>query len=343
MPDTFAERVDSFWSWFPTVSDDIGQQLSSGSVGGILHEFPEHMQAALPEMSWVFGPGLNGGHSLTVTGEGRKALQLLADRWLRSAPELSGWTFYGSRQPSPREQNESAAIDLGGNVLNLTDLQIAPTVNEETRQVDILAWHPHFAEAEEHQRFQILFLLLDEVLGEFGTQMWIGQIEFGTSAHSLSLVDLPEYLETVQSEDWELTSPIEQYTAYQSAEPVVQFPRSDIFAGFSLYPQLVFEFANNGGPVEEDPVAGTGAEFVFLSIDSSILAHENAVDAREKIQLELENRLKDSALFTGAATGMSSSYLDLLLFDGDVSRRLIRKGLDALNIGDHCELSSFTK
>ena len=45
----------------------------------------------------MLGPGENGGHSFTLSGEGNLHRQLLTQYWVSRAPTLEGWTFYPAR------------------------------------------------------------------------------------------------------------------------------------------------------------------------------------------------------------------------------------------------------
>lgn len=340
---TFRTRVTEFWEWFPTIAEQTHRELSEGNVEGVLATFPNMMQELLPGLSWVFGPGKNGGHSFTVTGEGQKGKQMLAADWLKHEVDLPGWTFHASRQPSPRTSNENAAIDVGGNAMALSEVKVAMQVDEERERVDITAWHPRFDEIDENGRWQILFLFLDEVLGEYGTQMWIGEIEFAEETDAIDLIDLPPHLNRLQDKyEWEKHSPLDEYTGYAAENPEPGLPRRDVIAGYTLFPQLVFEFANEG-PVEADPVEGTGAEFVYLAINASLLPEDDPLGGRDEIENTLAGELGDSAIFWGGATGIESSYLDLLLLDGDRTREKLDTALKAMGIQSECQLFSFTK
>ena len=187
-----------------------------------------------------------------------------------------------------------------------------------------------------------MYLFLDEVLGEFGVQTWIGEIKFAESDDAIALIDLPPLLNRMQDKyEWEKNSPLEEYTGYQAAEPSSGFPRSDVIAGYTLYPHLVFEYANNGGPLAEDPLEGTGAEFVFLTIDGNLLPEDDPLGGREQIEQALTADLEDTARIWGGATGIEASYLDLLLFDGPIARAKIDETLKDLDIAGGCRLEPF--
>jgi hypothetical protein len=181
------------------------------------------------------------------------------------------------------------------------------------------------------------------VLGEFGTQMWIGDIQFAETEDSFLLIDLPPHLNRLQDKyEWEKNSPLDEYTGYsaESPEPGGGY-RSDVIAGFTLFPHLVFDYAENEGPVAEDPLENTGAEFVFLVIDNELLPADDPLGGREEIENTLADEV-DSIRFWGGATGIESSYLDLLILNGQVSKDQIGAALKGMGYEAGWRIEPFT-
>ena len=175
---TFKERVAEFWRWYPQVAERFFQEIERGQCQSLTAEVVGYVEKTMPSLGWVFGPGENGGHSFTVTGEGVVAKQLLAEYWRSQAPAIPRWTFYASRQASSADQLKNMAINL--NETEKVDTQnflIKTHVDEESQSIDIVAWHPSLQSVPPDHHYQILFLLLDEALGEFGTEMWLGGIK----------------------------------------------------------------------------------------------------------------------------------------------------------------------
>ena len=341
---TFRQRVVNFWEWFPAVAEELAPLLKSGTdISDAVAKFSEDVDEKLGGLSWVFGPGESDDRlSFTVTGEGQREKQLMSHYWLQFAVDLPGWDFYCSRQPSPREQLESLEIQVGETSVNTNDLQIACEVDEENKVVNISAWHEVFANIPEDGQYQILFLLLDEAVGEFGTQMQIGGIEVVPAANSIPLIELPEFLRQVwDKNDWQLLTPLEQYTTYRSPEPSDEFERADTIAGHTCVPNIMGEFLGNKGLLEENPLAGRGTELVYVKLDRAVLPEENELDARDKVEEALEAALAGLGYSVGAATGVAFSYLDLIIFDGEASLAAIQKAMSELQLDGHYEIKSF--
>ncbi|MBK8094584.1 MAG: hypothetical protein IPK32_22115 [Verrucomicrobiaceae bacterium] len=201
-PLTLKERVAEFWKWFATTAERFYATIEDKKCADLQPETTEAMKKWMGGMSWVYGPGENKiGHSLTLTGEGQLEKQFIAEYWLSQAPKLEGWTFYSSRQPSGNED--------WGFTLRLRDMDekfkpiefwVFPYVNKGTEKIDIAVWHPGIHRLPEKTRFMALFLILDELLGEHGTQNWIGEIKFSEEhlKRSIPIAELPELMQATE-------------------------------------------------------------------------------------------------------------------------------------------------
>lgn len=340
MTQTFRERVDVFWEWFPQVAERFFQTIEDGNCEDLVDEVSQFMGDNLPGLAWVFGPGEDGGHSFTVSGEGMVAKQLLAEYWLSQEVPLNGWTFYQSRQPSRQLDSIAVEIDDLGRV-DTESMLIRTEVDPEHEVLDIVAWHPLFSELPEDHHAQLLFLLLDETLGEFGTQTWIGAIDIeevdpsevdGRITHRLK--DLPKFINDIQRyHGWEKHSPIRSYTGYsiRTQQPVL---RGDTIAGTTCIPRLVFELIEEGGRLEEDPLEDTGATLAYLQIDAAVFPNGDEAGVRHNIEEALEQALETEQLgrSLGGASGTDSSYIDLLLIDGERSRGAVEQTMQQLEL-----------
>jgi hypothetical protein len=243
---TFKERVEEFWEWYQQVAERFFQTIENNQCADLVDEVSEKMGLLLYDMAWVFGPGENGGHSLTVSGEGLVVKQMLAKYWAECAPPIPGWTFYGSRQPSLSnllgEMQISVSEEESVDAKNF-NIRIRP--NKDEQLFDIIAWHENLRIVPEEHHHQILFLLLDEALGEFGTSMWIGEIKIKPIPEekvALTLDRLAEYIsKQIAKRGWEKLPPLEEYAVYRMPSQS-DFPRGDTVVGMSCMPQVVWRY-----------------------------------------------------------------------------------------------------
>lgn len=341
MKRTFKERVELFWNWYADVAPRFFQTIEDGQCTSLVGEVSEFMGETMPGLAWVFGPGDDGGHSFTVSGEGMVAKQLLAEYWLSQSVELSGWTFYESRQANRELQEVAIQIEGLGRV-DAENYLIRTKVDAERETLDIVAWHALYERLADDNHIQLLFLLLDEALGEFGTQTWIGDIDIGKitpeehdgrTVHRLT--ELPKFIADVQRyHGWKKLSPLQSYTGYTIRKQQDTL-RGDTIAGTTCIPRLVFALIDEGGTLAEDPLDDTGASMAFLEIDGSVFPSGNEAAVRHNIEEALEETLENQCLGRplGGAAGLKSSYIDLLLIDGDRSRAAVDATMEGLELG----------
>lgn len=332
---TFKQRVAAFWEWYPRSADRLFAMIEGQRSDEIAAFTGQFMDATLPGLSWVFGPPPSGrtGHSFTVTGDGVLARQLLAQYWHSQAVPVPRWTFHASRQATPYERLAGLAIGLRGEAqVDVENFRLRTSVDEEREKINLTAWHPALSDVPEEHRMRILFLLLDEALGEFGTEMWLGELEvepFEPDKETRSLAALPKFVEQVGAYyGWNKLSPVECYTVYRCETPN-NTRRGDTMVGTSCMPGVILEFLENHGRLPADPLEGSGAELAYVAIDGSIFPEGDQSAVRGEIEDAISAALKQDASgrTLGGACGLNESYIDLLLFDGANSRRIVEKAL----------------
>lgn len=339
--DSFKQGVTAFWNWFPTVAERFYETIERGACGELTDETVDFMSQHLPGMAWSFGPGEDDGHSFTVSGEGFLPKQLLAQVWHSSKVEVDGWTFYASRQPSPEERLNDLAITIGEDQrIDMDSLLVQTNVDEENEKIDLIAWHSAYEHLPEADRVQILFLLLDEALGEFGTQSWIGTIEVNPltedQPHTRSLDQLPKYVESVGAyHEWEKLPPTETYSLYEMPGNL-EGPRGDTAVGNTCIMDVIGAYVGGKGKLEDDPLADTRAQLAYIQIDGRHFPDGEQADVRGNIEDVINEALEShgAGQVLGGAFGLQSSYIDLLLLDGDNSLAIVREQLSQLQMPD---------
>lgn len=283
----------------------------------------------LPGFAWVFGPGENGkGHSFTLTGEGIFHRQLLALHWLSRAPAIDNWTFYAARQPGPIDGH---VIEIEGLRFDPKEIWVTPAIDAEGENIDITVWHPAWDRIDRRHQGNVTFLFLDEALGEYGTDWWIGQVEFGNGklAGAFPLEELAAFVEKTATErGWKKHVPGSLWTLFSTKESSGDFPRADVLTQNTCVPKLFTDFMKAAGDYE-DPLAGTGADYVYASIDGSFFPKGQEVSRRGEIEEAIERALAnfDGGRCVGGAFGSERSYSDFIVFDGEGSLNAIKQAL----------------
>jgi hypothetical protein len=325
---TFKTRVQSFWDWYRQVAPRFYQTIEAGKCPSLAEEVSGKVDELIRGFAWVFGPGEGGkGHSFTLSGEGNPHRQLLAIFWHSQAPKLDGWTFYPARQPT---DIKGRRIHIGERVFDPIEFWLTTHLDRDRQKVDITVWHPMFATMEERDRWGALFLFLDDALGEYGTQQWIGEIKLNDQhlAEAIPLQELRGFIDKIGAEmKWENFSK-EQVGVVYNCEPRDGFLRSDVFVGSSSHYPLIKDYLAADGDLA-DPLAGTGADFVFVSFDSGILTAGKETEIRGRFEDALNDALEPAAAghSLGGAIGRHQAYIDLVLFDGARSLAIVQQVL----------------
>ncbi|MCW1923819.1 hypothetical protein OKA05_14725 [Luteolibacter arcticus] len=326
---TFNQRAAAFWDWFASAAEELRDIHNQGDRKQLPSIVSPKVDEFLPGMAWVFGPGTEKGfHSFTLSGEGVMYRQILADQWLKRLPGIENWTFYASRQP----EEEVGDFTLVDDDLKFRPIEfwLTPEIDEEKEKVHLMLWHPLIEKAEERLCMQALFLVLDEILGEFGTTRWVGSIQFSQKrlAESMPITELKEFVEeTRASRGWKMLSPVDTWNGY-SIPPAKRSAarRMDTMGGScGCFPVLGSFFDE---PKKfEDPFLEMGAAWVYLSFSSADLPKGNEVEVREAMTDVIVSALEQdrSGIPLGGATGERLAYMDFLIFDGERSLARIRE------------------
>jgi hypothetical protein len=341
---TFKARVADFWRWYAEVAPRFTKIIDAREAASLSDEVCAEVDKIYPRCAWVFGPGEAEGHSFTLTGEGNPHRQLLMLFWKSLAPEIPGWTFYPARQPGPVSE---ITLDAGGQTFSPIEFWLTPSVDRENEKIDLTVWHPLYAVMPENERWTVLFLFLDEALGEYGTQQRIGEIKLEDKrlAESIPIKELRSYVEVAErAHGWKRHLPGAIWTGYRFEQRGDGFLRADIITGTTSHMAIVNEYARAEGNMS-DPLAGTGADFVFVAFDSGILPKGQEIDFRGGIEEALSRALEadKSGRVLGGACGKQNTYIDLLLFDGRSSLEIVRRVLAEGGLPSGTSINYFAK
>lgn len=341
---TLKNNVTAFWEWFASNSERFYDTIENKKCSDLADEVSAAVDRWLPGMAWVFGPGENGvGHSLTISGEGVLTEQFAARYCVARAPSLTNWSFYAARQPSRKVYGCCIETDQGR--FKSEELWLAAYVNEQDEMIDIEVWHPLFNKMEQGQRYVVTYLVLDEVLGEFGTGNWIREVTFGAGRlkDAFPIWELREFVGRLESEKmWKKTPPTERYCTWK-AEAREGYPRADIYVGSTQNFGLMCDYADAEGPIE-NPIKGLGVDLVFVSFPIASLPEGEEVAYRGKIEDEVIEALgvDYSGESIGGATGVDWAYIDLMLYDGQRSIDKVVKVLRRLKLPKDTHIRWFT-
>lgn len=331
---TCNDRIRKFWAWFQEIAPSYYEAIDARKCDSLAQPTSARIDELFPGFGWNYGPGEGGiGHSFTLTGEGVEHRQLLALHWLSQAPAIEGWTFHAARQSGPIKGH---VIKIGDLRIDPKEIWVTPEIDEEEERMDLTIWHPLWPQIEKGQQWTIVFLFLDEALGEYGTQWWIGDIRLDNDrlTDSFPLEELSEFVtETSRQRNWKKLPPGESYSLFDITPAERPFPRSDLITLSTCTPALFRDHHEAEGKLK-DPFEGTGADYLYVSIPKQYFPKGQEVDKRSEIEESLDEALrsKASGRCIGGGMGINRSYVDLLVFDGQRSVAIIVSALKAFDL-----------
>lgn len=181
--------IAEFWKWWSTARDRIERalanppeagreaSLASGELDGLAEEIGERVSAIDPSLDWELGPGVHGArHAFCLSAKGDPDGRRLTERWMRAGPPPDArWEFHPARLGAL--ENLSLRLEIAEHRIGFEELSVSFKVDGSREHIDLVMFHPEFAQMEEALRARVAFLALDNTLGEDGVERWLGAIE----------------------------------------------------------------------------------------------------------------------------------------------------------------------
>lgn len=205
--------IAAFWAWWSPVHEQLAFEAAEGGPGPKQSaEITAHVQAIGKGLEWELRRRPDPAtHQLVVTAGGVGELRSLAQRWAQAAPDHPGWSYLPARPAFPAALDRTLVVD--GRRISPADTEIAARVDQRRAVVDVIAYHPVFADlVDEHARQQIVTRTLDWLLGEDDVARWIGRVEIASDRplDGIPAGSLPAVVEQVaamyQEPRWALLS-----------------------------------------------------------------------------------------------------------------------------------------
>jgi hypothetical protein len=114
--------------------------------------------------------------------------------------------------------------------------------------------------------------------------------------------------------------------------------------GYTTLYNLIADYYDAEGNLA-DPLAGTGADYVFISVDLQSFPEEQRTDTIIAVESALSTALKleHSGRVLGWALGSQFAYIDLMLFNGRSSVQVVERVLREHNLPSGTSISFFAR
>ena len=163
-------KESTFWNWFQENEDMIFHFESDQEK--IFDKLSSELQKVNPSLTFEFGPIKNGKREFVISAAGIKSAFPSVESLFSSAPKLEKWEVKKFR---PRRSIVND-IEYGDKFVAAKNVSYQLIRGEN--KIGIILFIDGYNEAEKTTYKQIGYLMLDEALGEYDTEIKVGAIEF---------------------------------------------------------------------------------------------------------------------------------------------------------------------
>ena len=161
---------EKFWNWFCKNSQMIYDFESNQEV--IFDKIQEQLHKINPNLTFEISSVKNGKRDFVISADGILEVFPFVEKLYTARPELKEWNFIKFR---PRRKIDNS-IKIGNKELYPADIKFMFIQDDSDGKIGIVLFMNGYNENEIEVYDQIGFLFLDEALGEYDTETYIGNI-----------------------------------------------------------------------------------------------------------------------------------------------------------------------
>ncbi|MCU0435455.1 MAG: hypothetical protein MUC87_18500 [Bacteroidia bacterium] len=173
-------QYTAFWNWFSSVSTHYFAIEKSTHIQNDLHQLKAKLSEVNESLTFEIGPVReNGKRELVISADGIKTVFPVVIDLVHQAPELAQWTIFAFRQP----KKEFTVLEYGPLRVSYDDIYFRATPEGDKLDIEL-----HIRNYTESDLWNgAMFILLDNVIGEYQTEMRLGHL----SRKNLREADVP--------------------------------------------------------------------------------------------------------------------------------------------------------
>ena len=158
-----------FWQWFEKKSARLMNFESDQEE--IFDELADQMRQVHPDLTFEFGPVIDGKREFVVSADGIRAAFPAVKNLVDAAPSLEEWTIIPFRPP----KGTGFIIQIGDYSLGPENVWFSYEQNGD--RIGLILYIEGLSAENEDAAAQASFILLDSALGEYAVEEKIGFIE----------------------------------------------------------------------------------------------------------------------------------------------------------------------
>jgi hypothetical protein len=179
-----------FWKWFE--NNEAALLAVRDGREKILSELTLQIRKIDPKLVYEFGPEENGRREFTISADGMRDSFPAVETLYAAAPPLPRWKLLKFRQ-------RREPVDISYQGVRVMAKSVRVGVTPAGDKVDIIVFIPGYTQAAQNTYMSIAFLMLDQSLGEYDVETFLGSVDVRPKAppseQTYSLDELPRIID----------------------------------------------------------------------------------------------------------------------------------------------------
>ena len=164
-------KEEVFWTWFKKNSSRLFHFENEQEE--IFNELAFQLGKINQDLTFEFGPVQNGKREFIISAGGIKASFPAVEKLYSAKPEIAEWEFIKFR---PR-RDTIHTVQFHEKKIEPKEIRFLLFNDDERDKIGILLFLNGYNEFESDMYHQIAYLFLDQIIGEYDVETYIGAIE----------------------------------------------------------------------------------------------------------------------------------------------------------------------
>lgn len=169
-------RAKTFWRRWQELLPELSAALGEGDLQRMDHQLSEAVAIVHPELTFSVERGTEAVYALVISSQANPELRARTDAWKAEAPPADSMWEYHDAVPAVPDPTQ-VTINLRQQQYALSEVRLAPQIDEAEGLVDVAVHHPGFRGLDEAAKNALTFLPLDAALGERLAADRLGRVE----------------------------------------------------------------------------------------------------------------------------------------------------------------------
>ncbi len=314
-----AGRVENFWNWFVENEQKLSEMMHP-SNDAEAEDFMAFVNEGASLISDKMYFNLGGDNEFTFSVEGWPDLFIIYPYIISRMPEClkANWKFY----PFNQGTDHPFGFRMYGAEIDTANIMVRAKYNEDKNDFSIAYHDKNLNTLPRNESDNAFWIILEHTLGEGISFEYVKEAEPTDDCDECTVpIDgLKDHIkEVVESHGKKFyENPKDMYTTYHLNPEESDELRFDVVVGSTCIESLVAEYYNDSTELF-DHINDFGAQAVYIAYPNGDVEDSNDIvsmrhDIQDRIAEEILEPMNLGQVI-GGATGVGSSYIDLIVYD----------------------------